>query len=161
MGRDERGGLNMDKRRIMDEVQGIIESPGDADDKLQQICELLDDEVDYYDWIGFYLVREDKEDELELGPFVGDPTEHTNIGFGEGICGQAAESKDTYVVQDVSEEDNYLSCSIKVKSEIVVPIFKEDEIAGEIDIDSHELKPFSDEDEELLEEIAKRVSKII
>jgi len=151
----------MDKRRIMDEVQGIIESPGDADDKLQQICELLDDEVDYYDWIGFYLVREDKEDELELGPFVGDPTEHTNIGFGEGICGQAAESKDTYVVQDVSEEDNYLSCSIKVKSEIVVPIFKEDEIAGEIDIDSHELKPFSDEDEELLEEIAKRVSKII
>lgn len=151
----------MDKRRIIDEVEGIIESPGDADDKLQQICELLDDEIDHYDWVGFYLVSEDKEDELELGPFVGDPTEHTNIGFGEGICGQAAESKDTYVVQDVSEEDNYLSCSVKVKSEIVVPIFKEDEIAGEIDIDSHELKSFSKEDEELLEEIAMRVSKII
>ncbi|MFW5928145.1 MAG: GAF domain-containing protein [Thermoplasmatota archaeon] len=151
----------MDKRRIIDEVQGIIESPGDTDDKLQQICEMLSDEIDYYDWVGFYLVNEDKEDELELGPFVGDPTEHTNIGFGEGICGQAAESKDTYVVQDVSEEDNYLSCSVKVKSEIVVPIFKGGEIAGEIDIDSHELKPFTDEDEELLEEIAKRVSTII
>ncbi len=151
----------MDKRRIIDDVGGIIDSPGDAEEKLQQICELLDDEVEYYDWVGFYLVSEDEEDELELGPFVGDPTEHTNIGFGEGICGQAAESKDTYVVQDVSEEDNYLSCSIKVKSEIVVPIFKEDEIAGEIDIDSHELEPFSEEDEELLEEIARRVSKII
>ena len=151
----------MDKRRIMDEVQGIIESPGDADDKLQQICELLNDEVDYYDWVGFYLVNEDKEDELVLGPFVGDPTEHTNIGFGEGICGQAAESKDTYIVQDVSDEDNYLSCSVKVKSEIVVPIFKGGEISGEIDIDSHELEPFSEEDEELLEEITRRVSKII
>ena len=128
---------------------------------MQQICELLDDEIDYYDWVGFYLVSEDKEEELELGPFVGDPTEHTNIGFGEGICGQAAESKDNYVVQDVSEQDNYLSCSVKVKSEIVIPIFKEDEIAGEIDIDSHELKPFSEEDEELLEEIAMRVSEII
>jgi len=151
----------MDKRRIIDEVQGIIESPGDLDDKLKQICELLDHEIDYYDWVGFYLVSEEKDEELELGPFVGDPTEHTNIGFGEGICGQAAESKDNYVVQDVSEENNYLSCSVNVKSEIVIPIFKGDEIAGEIDIDSHELEPFSEEDEELLEEIAKKVSKII
>ncbi len=151
----------MDKRRIIDEVQGIIESPGDSDAKLKQICELLDNEIDYYDWVGFYLVSDEKEEELELGPFVGDPTEHTNIGFGEGICGQAAESKDNYVVQDVSEENNYLSCSVNVKSEIVIPIFKGDEIAGEIDIDSHELKPFSDDDEELLEEIAKKVSKII
>ncbi|MFP4050116.1 MAG: GAF domain-containing protein [Thermoplasmata archaeon] len=151
----------MDKRRILDEVDSIIESPGDLNDKLQQICELLNNEIDYYDWVGFYLVSEDKEDELELGPFVGDPTEHTTIRFGEGICGQAAESKGTYVVQDVSEEDNYLSCSVKVKSEIVVPLFKGNKIAGEIDIDSHELKPFTDEDEGLLEEIARRVRRIL
>jgi len=108
--------------------------------------------------VGFYLVE---NGELVLGPYVGEPTDHTNIDFGEGVCGQAAERKETYLVDDVAQEENYLSCSPKVESEIVVPIYKESKIAGELDIDSHQKSRFDAEDKELLEDIAEIVGKII
>ena len=98
--------------------------------------------------------------ELILGPFEGAPTEHTRIPFGQGICGQVAEDKQTNIVQDVAQEDNYLSCSINVKSEIVVPIFKNETFIGEIDIDSCEIAPFTDEDEKFLEKVANMISKL-
>jgi len=102
---------------------------------------LLVENVPHYDWVGFYLVDKAKK-ELVLGPFVGEPTEHVRIPFGRGICGQAAERRTTFVVQDVSKEGNYLACSPKVKSEIVIPLFKGGEIIGELDIDSHTLSPW-------------------
>ncbi len=148
----------MDREEILERVDEILERDGDTDSKLKDICRLLHTEMDGYDWVGFYLVE---DGELVLGPFVGESTEHTNIDFGEGICGQAAESEDTFVVGDVSEEDNYLSCSVKVQSEIVVPIFKNGEVVGEIDIDSHQREAFSEEDEKLLEDIAAKVEKIL
>lgn len=123
---------------------------------LEMICDLLDKHVPYYNWTGFYIM--DDEGMLNLGPYVGEPTEHTKIPVGKGICGQAAQTKMTFIVQDVSQETNYLSCSPRVKSEIVVPIFKNDgSVYGEIDIDSHYIAPFDDRDREFLEWIAKQL----
>lgn len=129
------------------------------EDKLQKVCQLLHDEVAHYNWVGFYFTNGDKE-ELILGPYVGAETDHTIIPFGKGICGQVAVSNETFVVPDVSEQDNYLSCSIDTKSEIVVPIFKNGKNVGQIDIDSHEINPFTKKDEDLLNYVCNKVSEI-
>ncbi len=144
---------------LLGEVQTILDSALGKNEKLQAICQLLSDAVPYYDWVGFYLVDAPKS-ELVLGPFVGEPTEHVRIAFGQGICGQAADRKETFTVQDVSKETNYLSCSPNVRSEIVVPILKDGEIVGELDIDSHQLSPFEPQDVELLEGICEMVSRL-
>jgi L-methionine (R)-S-oxide reductase len=144
-------------RKIIDLVAGL--GPGDF--TLQAICDLLKQNVSHYDWVGFYLVDPDAERELVLGPFSGAPTDHVRIAFGQGICGQAAEQEKTWVVQDVSEQTNYLSCSLHVKSEIVVPIFKNGTVIGEIDIDSHTLSPFTQDDSVFLERIAVVVSGLL
>lgn len=129
--------------------------------KLQSICNLLKTEVAHYDWVGFYRVDPAAPQELVLGPFAGAPTDHVRIPFGKGICGQAAEREETFVIQDVSQETNYLSCSLHVKSEIVVPVFKNGKIAGELDIDSHQLAPFTAEDQRFLKQVAEAVGTIL
>ena len=129
-------------------------------EKLQSICDFLKQEISYYDWVGFYFKNGDKE-ELKLAQFSGEPTEHTIIPFGKGICGQVAVSNKNFVVQDVSEQENYISCGWKIKSEIVIPIFKNEENIGQIDIDSHSVNPFTDLDEELLEFVCEQVSEIV
>ena len=139
--------------------EGISENR-DVENILQDICDLLRSEIDHYDWVGFYIAEE-SEETLYLGPFSGEPTEHVAIPYGRGICGQAVVAKDVFVVQDVSKETNYLSCSPKVKSEIVVPIYRDGKIIGEIDIDSHSLSPFTDEDREFLEKLAEKVAEIM
>ena len=139
----------------------IIESPSEnTNEKLQKICQLLDQEIDYFNWTGFYFTNGDKE-ELLLGPYVGASTDHTVIPFGKGICGQVAVSNETFVVPDVTQESNYLSCSIDTKSEIVVPIFKDGKNIGQIDIDSHKIDPFTAEDREMLEWLCVEVAKIL
>ncbi len=150
----------MNTKHVLQQTESIINGPGTKTEKLQSICELLDSSVDVFDWTGFYLVAPDEERMLELGPYVGEPTDHTKIPFGTGICGQAAETLDTFVVQDVSQADNYLACSVDVKSEIVVPIMKEGEFVGELDIDSHTLKAITPELKELCEEICQKLEKI-
>ena len=139
-------------------IETIFSSDELTNDKLQKVCQLLHDEIPYYNWVGFYFRNGDKE-ELKLGPYVGAATDHTIIPFGKGICGQVAVSNETFVVPDVSKEDNYLSCSIDTKSEIVVPIFKNEENIGQIDIDSHELDPFTEEDVKLLGLCVKKLQK--
>ncbi len=146
---------------LLETVEEIIAGPLSRDEKLRAVCAVLEREVPHYDWVGFYLVDPERERELVLGPYVGDPTDHTRIAFGEGICGQAADTETTFIIQDVSRETNYLSCSPNVRSEIVIPIFKDDRIVGELDIDSHALAPFTVEDQVLLEEIARRVAKLL
>jgi len=133
----------------------------DKDGKLKTICKLLRDNVPHYDWAGFYLVDKTRQNELILGPFEGEPTEHARIQFGKGICGQAAQLKRTFVVQDVSKETNYLSCNLNVKSEIVTPIFKNGKIVGELDIDSHTLSAFTHQDEVFLRKICRIVSRLL
>ncbi|MBN9284043.1 MULTISPECIES: GAF domain-containing protein [Flavobacterium] len=128
-------------------------------EKLTNICQLLKDNVDYYDWVGFYFRNGEKE-ELILGPYVGAPTDHTVIPFGKGICGQVAVSNQNFVVPDVQAQDNYIACSFTVKSEIVVPLFVNGANIGQIDIDSNVLDPFTAADERFLEFVNQEVAKL-
>jgi GAF domain-containing protein len=142
-------------------LSSILESPKhNTNEKLEKVCHILDQEISYFNWTGFYFKNGDK-DELKLGPYVGAETDHTIIPYGKGICGQVAVSNETFVVPDVNEESNYLSCSIDTKAEIVVPIFKDGQNVGQIDIDSHTVDPFTDADRELLEWLCNEVSKIL
>ena len=138
----------------------ILESPQDTNVKLLKVCQVLDKEISYYNWTGFYFKNGDK-DELVLGPYVGAVTDHIIIPFGKGICGQVAVSGETFVVPDDHAQDNYLSCSIDTKAEIVVPIFKNGENIGQIDIDSHSIDPFTKEDEEMLKWLCEEVAKVL
>ena len=116
----------------------------------------LDHNISYYNWTGFYFMNEKKK-QLEIGPYVGEYTEHIAIPFGKGICGQVALMGKTFEVPDVRYQDNYLSCSLETKSEIVVPIYANNKLIGQIDIDSHQLNPFTKEDHTLLECVAEFV----
>ena len=131
-----------------------------VDERLLAICELLEKEVPYYNWVGFYFKNGDKN-ELKLGPYVGEPTDHTIIPFGKGICGQVAISNQNFVVPDVAAQDNYIACSITVKAEIVVPLFVDGQNIGQIDIDSNTPDPFTDKDERFLEFVCKKVAAIL
>ena len=143
----------------INKIMRIAKSASSRNEKLKSICKILSADVSYFDWVGFYIADEE-QDELELGPFEGEPTEHTKIQFGSGICGQAAKTKRTYIVQDVLKEVNYLACSPIVRSEIVIPIMKSTKFIGELDIDSHELAPFSIEDKDFLEDVAEIVAQL-
>jgi GAF domain-containing protein len=129
------------------------------DEKLLQLCHLLKDNIDYYDWVGFYFRNGDKE-ELLLGPYAGEATDHTVIPFGKGICGQVAVSNQNFVVPDVTAQDNYIACSITVKSEVVIPLFVNGKNIGQIDIDSHVLDAFTERDERFLEFVNEEVAKL-
>lgn len=131
-----------------------------VDERLLSICQLLESNVPYYNWVGFYFKNGDK-DELKLGPYVGAPTDHTIIPFGKGICGQVAVSNKNFVVPDVAAQDNYIACSITVKAEIVVPIFVNGENIGQIDIDSNTLDPFTEADERFLEFVCGKVAEML
>ena len=137
----------------------IADSENTTDEKLQSICELLKKSIAYYDWVGFYF-KNGKKEELKLGPYAGEPTDHTIIPFGKGICGQVAVSNENFVVPDVKAQDNYIACSINIKAEIVVPLFVNDENIGQIDIDSNTPDPFTEEDERFLEFVNLEVSKL-
>lgn len=138
----------------------LANSIRDPEQKMQAVCDLLRKNIPYYDWVGFYFKNGDKE-ELKLGPFAGTPTDHTIIPFGKGICGQVAVSNENFVVPDVTAQDNYIACSVSVKSEIVVPMFKNGENIGQIDIDSEVADPFTEEDERFLEFVNREVAKIL
>ena len=150
----------MNFSQIKDSATNILSGNETKSFKLQAICDLLKSEISYYDWVGFYF-KNGTNQELKLAEFAGEPTEHTIIPFGKGICGQVAVSNQNFVVQDVSAQDNYISCGWKVKSEIVIPIFVNEENIGQIDIDSHTVNPFTENDEALLEFICKKVAEIL
>ena len=143
------------------EIKSIVSNTNfTTDERLLKICELLEANIDYYNWVGFYFKNGDKN-ELKLGPYVGEPTDHTIIPFGKGICGQVAVSNENFVVPDVSAQDNYIACSITVKAEIVIPIFVNGENIGQIDIDSNTPDPFTEADERFLEFVCKEVASLI
>lgn len=110
----------------------------------------------HYNWVGVYWLR---GDELVLGPYVGAATEHTRISVGRGVCGSAVAEDRNQIVDDVNAIENYISCSIHVKSEIVVLIRNADsQILGQIDADSHILAAFDQSDEQMLEGAAKLIA---
>ncbi|MDX1463840.1 MAG: GAF domain-containing protein [Marinirhabdus sp.] len=131
-----------------------------VDERLTQVCVLLQESLGYYDWVGYYFANHDTRT-LHLKAFAGEPTDHTEIPFGKGICGQVAVSNENFVVPDVKAQDNYIACSIYVKAEIVVPLFKDGKNIGQIDIDSHTPDPFSAEDEKFLEWVNAQVAEIL
>ena len=137
----------------------ISNSNTSKEGKLLKICELLSNSVDYYNWVGFYFANHETKT-LHLGPYVGAETDHTVIPFGKGICGQVAVSNANFVVPDVAAQDNYIACSFTVKSEIVVPLFVNGQNIGQIDIDSHVLNPFTEEDERFLEFVCSEISTL-
>ena len=138
----------------------LSEEQLDLNHRLTQVCDLLQKSVETYDWVGFYFKNGDKK-ELILKAFAGEPTEHTIIPFGKGICGQVAESNKNFVVDDVTAQDNYISCNINVKSEVVIPLFVNGENIGQIDIDSNTRKAFNKEDEEFLTWVNLQVSQVM
>ena len=143
------------------QIETIVSNENKSiDERLLEICKLLEESIPYYNWVGFYFRNGDKE-ELKLGPYVGAPTDHTIIPFGKGICGQVAVSNQNFVVPDVKAQDNYIACSITVKAEIVVPIFVNGENIGQIDIDSNTIDPFTEEDERFLEFVCEKVAEIL
>ena len=152
--------MNKDFQFLISNINDIIENSVTLNERLQSICEYLRDNVNYYDWVGFYF-PDIKKKILTLGPFAGKSTEHVQIPVGKGICGQVAQRKETMIVQDVSKEENYLFCSIDVRSEIVVPLLKDGNFIGELDIDSHSKSPFTVEDREFLEVVGEMISKIL
>ena len=145
---------------IWSQCETIIHSQVALKEKMQAICNFLGSQMPAYDWVGFYL-SDVKNKKLHLGPFYGEPTEHTSISYGKGVCGQAAEAQKTFVIDDVAEEKNYIACSIHVKSEIVVPIIKNQIVVGQIDIDSHTLAAFKQKDQQLLEHICRELATYI
>lgn len=125
---------------------------------LSKTAELLHAEIAHYNWVGFYLL-DSQNNMLVLGPYTGASTEHTHIPVGKGICGQVAEKKQTMIVQDVTQQSNYLACSLEVQSEIVVPILKNGVFVAEIDIDSHAYAPFTLEDEQFLSAMSVQLAE--
>nr|MBD3620814.1 GAF domain-containing protein [Sunxiuqinia sp.] len=117
--------------------------------------QLLKEEFYHYDWVGLYQLNDGV---LHLGDYAGKATDHTRIEVGKGVCGQVAEKKETIIVQDVSQEDNYIACSLDVQSEIVVPILRRGEFIAELDIDSHSPAPFSEDDQIFLEQFCALVA---
>ena len=129
---------------------------GEPDDVLRAVVELLHDRFDHYSWVGIYLVE---GDELVLGPWKGpQETDHVRIPVGQGICGAAAATGETEIVDDVNADPRYLACFPSTRSEIVVPIPFEGRVVGEIDIDSDEPAAFTDADREFLERVAALIA---
>jgi GAF domain-containing protein len=129
------------------------------EEKLLQVCQLLNQQLENYNWVGFYFANHATQ-MLHLGPYIGPETDHTAIPFGKGICGQVAVSNQNFVVPDVQAQDNYIACSISVKSEIVVPIFANNINIGQIDIDSNTLNAFSNDDEAFLEFVTAEIATL-
>lgn len=131
----------------------IAEAPG-PEAAAQRAVEELHDRFSHYDWVGIYWLSDDGR-ELLLGPWMGpQPTEHTRIPVGTGICGAAAASGQTEIVDDVDADPRYLACFASTRSEIVVPIFGDGSVVGEIDIDGSDVAAYTETDARFLEEVA-------
>jgi L-methionine (R)-S-oxide reductase len=140
----------------LEAIDRILNRGGDADDVLRAVVDVLHDRFEHYSWVGIYLVE---GEELALGPWKGpEATEHARIPIGQGICGAAAASGETEVVDDVNADPRYLACFASTRSEIVVPISYEGRVVGEIDIDSDRTAAFSEEDRVFLERVALLIS---
>ena len=144
-------------KSLLEHIAQRLNQNSNPQEALEWVCAEIQQKLPAYDWVGFYFHKPEKK-ELHLKAFAGKPTDHTVIPFGKGICGQVALSNQNFVVDDVSEQDNYIACSIDVKSEIVVPLFVEGKNMGQIDIDSNTARAFDDKDEAFLVEVNRLVA---
>lgn len=145
---------------VRNEIGALAKSAPAARDLMQGVCQLLQERMLKYNWVGFYMLEPGANPPvLVLQAFVGAMTPHTRIPLNQGICGAAASSGKTIVVDDVSKDPRYLACSLETKSEIVVPIFVKGMVAGELDIDSHFAAAFGAEDQQLVQYCAGVIGK--
>lgn len=144
-------------QRVREELDRILASAESADELMGSICKFLRENMRHYNWVGFYMLEKSPGPVLVLGPFQGIMTPHTRIGLDQGICGAAASSGHTIIVNDVNQDPRYLACSLQTKSEIVVPVFSHGEVVGELDIDSHFPAAFTEDDRQLVEHCASLV----
>jgi len=142
---------------VQEAVDRIVGQGGSDEEVLQGVVDALETEVEHYSWVGIYVVE---GDELVLGPWRGpQATEHVRIPVGQGVCGAAAASGATEVVDDVNADPRYLACFPSTRSEIAVPIFHEGRVVGEIDIDSDRPAAFGAADRTALERIARQIGR--
>jgi L-methionine (R)-S-oxide reductase len=149
---------------VKQEIDTLARAVTSASTFMKEVVRLLHTRMVKYNWVGFYMIEESKsgaDPVLILGPFQGAMTPHTRISLNQGICGAAASTGKTIIVDDVKKDPRYLACSIETKSEIVVPIFARGKVVGELDIDSHFAAAFKDEDRDLVEYCAKVVGKYL
>ncbi len=145
---------------VRNEISTLAKAAPTAKALMQDICNLLHERMLKYNWVGFYMLEPGTQPPaLVLETFVGAMTPHTRIPLHQGICGAAASSGKTIVVDDVTKDSRYLACSLETKSEIVVPIFVKKQVAGELDIDSHFAAAFGTDDEALVQYCAEVVGK--
>jgi L-methionine (R)-S-oxide reductase len=145
---------------VRNEITTLAQSSSTAKHLMQGVCQLLHERMLKYNWVGFYLLEPGTHPPvLVLEAFVGAMTPHIRIPLNQGICGAAASSGKTIVVDDVSKDPRYLACSLETKSEIVVPVFVKGRVAGELDIDSHFQAAFGVEDQQLVQYCAEAVGK--
>jgi GAF domain-containing protein len=145
---------------VRKEVDRLNAESRTADQFMADITRLLHEKMLKYNWVGFYMLEPGTNPPvLVLGHFQGAMTPHTRIPLHQGICGAAASSGKTVVVDDVNNDPRYLACSLETKSEIVVPIFVRGKVAGELDIDSHFPAAFTFDDRELVEHCARLAGK--
>jgi GAF domain-containing protein len=142
-------------------LREIASTAPSLDELERDMVEAIADQISYYDWTGFYMLDPEDKETLVLGSFVGELTWHVRIPVTEGICGAAAATGETILVDDVNADSRYLSCSIQTKSEIVVPIRAHGRVVGELDIDSHTPAAFTEIDRNFLEEAARIVGGYI
>ena len=145
---------------VRTEISDLAQTSHSAQDLMQRMVKLLHDRMLKYNWVGFYMLEPGAEPPmLVLGAFEGAMTPHTRIPLHQGICGAAASSGQTVVVDDVSKDPRYLACSLETKSEIVVPIFAYGKVVGELDIDSHFPAAFTGEHQLLVQHCAMLVGR--
>ena len=146
------------------ELTTLADAAENVEDLMSVIVGRLQERLAHFDWVGFYMIEKGRPGEervLVLGPYVGAVTEHTRIPLNRGICGAAATSGHTVVVDDVSKDPRYLACSIETKSEIVTPVFVKGGVVGELDIDSHTPAAFTADDRQLVEHCARLVGQYL
>ncbi len=145
---------------IRDELTELARVVPTARELMLAMVKLLHERMLKYNWVGFYMLEAGATPPmLVLGAFEGAMTPHTRIPLNQGICGAAASSGQTVVVDDVSKDPRYLACSLETKSEIVVPVFVQGKVVGELDIDSHFAAAFTSEHQELVQHCAMLVGK--
>lgn len=150
------------RNELIPKIESLAQSATSADELMQGIVQTLQENLLKYNWVGFYMMdHSGPVPMLNLGAFVGAMTPHTRIPLDQGICGAAAASGKTVVVDDVNKDPRYLACSIETKSEIVVPVFVHGTVIGELDIDSHFPAAFGPEDRQLVEACAAILGKYL
>jgi GAF domain-containing protein len=141
---------------VLSGVRSAIEHAPSYPEAMLQAVNVLKEQMPDYSWVGIYTLE---GDELMLGPYRGKPSPHTRIPLNQGICGAAASTRETIIVDDVDADPRYLACSLETRSEIVVPIIRGADVLGEIDIDSDKKAAFGPADRELLEAVAALLAR--